>query len=152
MSARLTVRGILVDKAGKLFCVKLKGYGGKEARDFWCLPGGGIDPGEALVPALHREMVEETTVAPDVGELLYIQQFHDIDNGSEHFEFFFHIKNSGDYKDFDITKATHAAEEIADFGFVDPKTTYILPEFLTKEDIAAHIAAKAPTKIFSYLR
>jgi 8-oxo-dGTP diphosphatase len=31
------------------------------------LPGGGIDPGEAVIPALHREVIEETgwTIRPE---------------------------------------------------------------------------------------
>ena len=37
--------------------------------------GGGIDIGEAAIPALEREIFEETGVKPSVGSLLYLQQY-----------------------------------------------------------------------------
>lgn len=150
MKRKITARAVILDNDGKLFCVRLKGYGGKGERDFWCLPGGGMDQSEPIVQALHREMIEETGVVPEIGNLLYIQQY--VENpGEEQLEFLFHVKNTDDYKDIDISGASHSAEEIADFGFLDPKAENILPKFLTTEDIAAHIQSNAPTKIFNYL-
>lgn len=150
MKRKITARAIILDDDGKLFCVRLKGYGGKNERDFWCLPGGGMYPAEPIVQTLRREMIEETGIKAQVGNLLYIQQF--VENpGEEQLEFFFHVTNTDDYKDIDISGASHAEEEIAEYGFVDPKAGNILPEFLTTEDIAAHIASNSPTKIFNYL-
>jgi len=149
MNRRIAIRAIILDEDGKLFCVKLKAYGGKGPRDFWCLPGGGLDLGEGLQPALKREMLEETAVAAEVGQLLYIQQFSF--EGEEQLEFFFHVTNTDDYKNLDISVATHAEEEIAEFGFVDPKTTHILPEFLTTVDVADQIKNPQPPKVFNYL-
>lgn len=150
MKRKITARAIILDDDGKLFCVRLKGYGGKNERDFWCLPGGGMDQSEPITQALQREMIEETGVKPEIGELLYIQQY--VENpDEEQLEFFFHVSNANDYKGIDITGASHAEEEIAEYGFVDPNAGNILPEFLTTEDLAGHIRAKAPTKIFNYL-
>lgn len=149
MKRRVAVRAIIVDADNKLFCVKLKAYGGKAQNQYWCLPGGGIDDGEALHAALQREMLEETGVAAQVGSLLYVQQFSF--QGKEQLEFFFHVTNSADYQGIDLTAATHAEEEIAEFGFINPHTNNILPEFLTTEDVATHIASNTPTKLFSYL-
>lgn len=149
MGRKITARGVVLDDSGKLYCVRLKAYGGKDERAFWCTPGGGIDEGESLYDTLHREMVEETGVAPVIGNLLYVQQF--TFEGKEQLEFFFHIKNFEDYKNIDLSGASHAEEEIAEHGFVDPKTTHILPEFLTKEDIARQVNDKLPTKLFNYL-
>lgn len=151
MNIRIAVRAVILDDDGKLFCVRLKAYKDKTQpeNDYWCLPGGGIYENEALKTALHREMIEETAVAPEIGELLYVQQY--FDGKQQQIEFFFHVTNAHDYLDIDLAEATHAEEEIAEYGFVNPGTTYILPDFLTKENIAEHIASNSPAKIFSYL-
>lgn len=135
---------------GKLLCVKLKPYGGvsKFMAENWCTPGGGLDEGESLLAGIEREMVEETGVKPVVGALLYLQQFKFRDN--DYMEFFFHIKNSGDYLDIDLSKTTHGETEIESIGFVDPKTTPILPKFLMAEDITKQIATGTTPKIFAY--
>lgn len=148
MNRRLAVRAVIFND-DKLFCVKLKAYGGKDARAYWCLPGGGMDDSESLLNALEREMIEETGIKPTVGNLLYIQQFSFEDQ--KQFEFFFHVTNSQDYIHLDLSTASQAEEEIDTLDFVDPKTTYILPEFLTTENIAEQIEESLPTKVFNYL-
>lgn len=133
----------------KLLCVKLKSYPGAISGDYWCLPGGTLEEGETLIPALEREMVEETGIKPVVGELLYIQQFLEKSKNKEHLEFFFHVTNSGDYQTIDLAQTTHGAEEIEAIGFVDPKNAEILPKFLTTEPLSEHAKARAAVKIFT---
>ena len=145
LQRRVAVRGIILQD-GKLLCVKLKKYAGKATDDennYWCTPGGGVDTGEALAPALERELVEELGVAPVVGKLLYIQQF--IHKETEHLEFFFEVTNAADYTELDLAKTTHGAIEIAEAGFIDPQANVILPVFLTKRDLAADAANSAAT-------
>lgn len=131
-------------------CVRLKPY--KESlqthgNDYWCLPGGGLDEGEALLAGVEREMTEETGVRPVVGNLLFVQQFA---LGEQEFiEFFFHITNSEDYLQIDLAKTTHGEEEIEEISFVDPAMTHILPAFLTTENLEALAVGNKPTKIFS---
>ncbi|MFZ1324243.1 MAG: NUDIX hydrolase [Candidatus Saccharimonadales bacterium] len=150
MSRRITARGIIF-KDGKLFCVRLNGYRvpGGAATDYLCTPGGGLDDGEGLIKAIEREIVEETGIRPDVGNLLYIQQYPDGED-NEHLELFYHVTNANDYETVDLTQTTHGVEEIAEFGFVDPKTTHVLPKFLTETNIAEDIKA-ARTQTFTYL-
>lgn len=112
-------------------------------------PGGGIDQGESLETALDREMREETGIAPVIGNLLYIQQY--VSEGQEQLEFFFHVKNTEDYLQIDLSVASHAAIEIGDIEFIDPAMSDIMPVFLKTEDIARQISSSLPTKIFSYL-
>lgn len=136
MNRRITTRGIIY-KDGKIFAQRLK-RGAGEA-DFWCTPGGKLDPGEVFHDGLVREMIEETGVAPEVGALLYIQQFIE-DDGIESIDLFYHIKNADDYDtDLDLSTTSHGDAEIARYGFIDPQAEHILPKFLQETDIAEDI-------------
>jgi ADP-ribose pyrophosphatase YjhB (NUDIX family) len=146
MNRRVAVRGIIV-RDGKLLCARLKPYRHKDALDYWCTPGGGVDPGEPLVPALQREVFEETGTIPEVGSLLYVQQF--IHKDEEQLEFFFHITNARDFLNIDLSKTSHGQHEIEEIGFVDPRKHNVLPKFLSEESFAN--LTKQPTKIFNYL-
>ena len=72
MARRVAVRGIIFYR-GKLLCAQLKAYDGKPATDYWCVPGSAIDIGEAAIPALEREIFEETALKPVIGKLHYLQ-------------------------------------------------------------------------------
>ncbi len=45
-----------------------------QPRAVWDLPGGGVEPGEALHEALTREMFEETGLAVTVGEMVLLAE------------------------------------------------------------------------------
>lgn len=145
MNRRVAVRGIIVDD-GQLLCVKLKPYHGAQRSDFWCLPGGGVDSQEALVPALERELIEELGVAPVVGQLLFIQQFHD--EHTDHLEFFFDITNAADYIDLDLANTSHGHLEIESVDFLDASKHTVLPTFLQSVDFKDY--RKKPVEIVSY--
>jgi len=53
---RVGVYGLLVGADGRLLCVHQVGKDAEEMQ----LPGGGVDPGEQPLAALHREVREET--------------------------------------------------------------------------------------------
>ena len=148
MTERVNVRGIIL-KNGKLFAQQLTPDHNGIERDFWCTPGGGLNKGEPLVDGLNREMVEETGVIPDIGKLLFIQQFAD-ERGSL-LEFFFHIKNADDYETINLSSTSHGELEIKDFGFVDVTTHNVLPAFLQKIDIQDYITNDKPVYIYSEL-
>lgn len=138
---RVCVRGIIY-KNGKLFGQELKNKDGT-SRGFWCTPGGGLDPRESLIEGLRREIIEETGVIPDIGGLLFIQQFADTINRTSHgedeqLEFFFHIKNADDFESVD-ENASHFDEEIFNYGFINPATDNILPKFLRQINIEDYI-------------
>jgi ADP-ribose pyrophosphatase YjhB (NUDIX family) len=147
MKIRIAVRGIIVHD-GKLFCLRLKPYNRKTREYYWCTPGGGMDNGESILDALSREMIEETGIEPVIGNLLYIQQFKEKDTRNEQLELFFHITNSQDYLQIDLSLTTHGEEEIEEFAFVDPTKTQIKPTFLMSEKFEN--LGTQPTKFFSY--
>lgn len=139
MQRRVNVRGIIISDRGEIFCQKLTANTGK-GRNFWCTPGGGLEMGESLLDGLRREMIEETGVKPTIGKLLFIQQFTDTNPSSkygmtEQLEFFFSVTNWQDYQHIDLEQTSHGVEEVAECGFVDPKTTRILPSYLTEVDL-----------------
>lgn len=152
---RVNVRGIIVNDKGELFCQRLTARD-RDGRDFWCTPGGGLDMGESLLDGLRREMIEETGVAPEIGRLLFVQQFAEdgeqsADRPAEQLEFFFHITNWQDYQQIDLSATTHGELEVAACGFVDPKNTVILPSFLTETDVQRLIGEVAPVVLLSEL-
>ncbi len=135
---------------GKLLCVKHKNYNSKikPSASTWSMIGGGLEINESLADGVSRELVEETGVAPEIGKLLYIQQFSW--QGYEFLEFFFHIENPKDYISVDLNKTSHGLQEIEKIEFIDPKNSNILPRFLGEIDIAKDIS-EGVTKLANYL-
>jgi len=146
MDRRITTRGIIY-KNGKIFAQKLKR--GEGTTDYWCTPGGGLDPSESLHDGLVREMIEETGITPEIGKLLYVQQYRE-ENGREYLEFFYHITNVDDYETINLASTTHGEIEVAEYGFIDPTKENILPKFLQTADIAKDIEV-GQVQEFSYL-
>lgn len=56
---RLSIKGIIFNDAGEILFVKESG------RDWWDLPGGGMDHGEDIETAIAREMREEVNLTGD---------------------------------------------------------------------------------------
>ena len=134
-SRRICVRGVIVE-GGKIYAQKLK-RDDASSSNFWCTPGGGLDPMESLHDGLHREMVEETGVAPQIGRLLLVQQFAP-NEVSGHYpkellEFFFLIENASDYQDVNLSATSHGENEVAEHDFIDPTTENLLPSILTTQ-------------------
>lgn len=145
---RVNVRGIIY-KDGKLFCQQLKANNSNLTEAFWCTPGGGIDFGESLHEGLRREMLEETGVAPEIGQLLFVQQFHD--GKKEQLEFFFHVTNADDYATIDLAATSHGVEEVEICGFVDPTTSHVLPKFLHEIDLESYTSSPQSPLVLSEL-
>ncbi len=135
----------------KLLLVRLKPYKDnlKKDNDFWCLPGGKLEDNESLEDCLFREMVEETGVRPEIGHLIYIQQFS-ADN-KEYLEFFFYIINAKDYLNIDLTQTTHGHDEIEEIGFMQPTMVRVLPKFLATEPLAERVSILSPTRILTII-
>ena len=155
MRRRVNVRGIIVSDQGEIFCQRLTARN-SDGRNFWCTPGGGLEMGESLLDGLRREMIEETGVKPEIGKLLFIQQFAELGEQSAHgpneqLEFFFLITNWQDYQQINLEQTSHGVEEVAECGFVDPKTTRILPSYLTEVDLNWLVNESTDVQIMSEL-
>ena len=64
---RIRVAGILRQGETVLFVEHTKGN-----HSYWLLPGGGVEYGETLENALHREMLEECNLDVEVGPLVLV--------------------------------------------------------------------------------
>ncbi len=124
---RIAVRAVVVHQ-GQMLLVRLKKKNSNEPVDFWCTPGGGLDDNESLHAGLRRELVEELGVEPQIGKLLFVQQYRVGDK--EYLEFFFEVTNTSDYLHIDLAATTHGQQEICELGFRDPSSLRVLPEFL----------------------
>ena len=58
---RIRVSAILRWRGSMLLCRHEKGD-----KQYWLLPGGGVNSGESLVNALHRELAEELGIADEI--------------------------------------------------------------------------------------
>jgi ADP-ribose pyrophosphatase YjhB (NUDIX family) len=114
----------VIKLSDKIFLVQHTG------QDSWCLPGGKVEEGEALKPALERELMEELGVKAEIGKLVSVQQFKH--EGTYYApEFFFEVLNSNDFVGLDISGSSHGDIEIQGYGFKTPSETENLrPRFI----------------------
>lgn len=108
-------RGIILHE-GKLLSVKHA-----HDKSFCALPGGHLEWKENIKECLSRELMEELGVIPEIGRLLYVNNFMDGDI-RQSVEFFFEITNPQDYLNIDHLEKTHAFE-IAEVCWIDPAGT-----------------------------
>lgn len=150
METRRVATRAIIYKDGKLLCQQLTAGKTGKGRDYWCTPGGGLDIGESLEAGLHREMIEETGIAPKIGKLLFVQQFSE--NGKkEQMEFFFHVENPEDYHTIDLAATSHGLLEVERVAFIDPKIENVLPAFLRDIDIQSYIDDTQPVMVYNEL-
>jgi ADP-ribose pyrophosphatase YjhB (NUDIX family) len=65
---RPAVRAVVVDEADRVLLVRFE----FSERVVWATPGGGIEPGEDVLDALRRELLEECGLAdPEIGPALW---------------------------------------------------------------------------------
>jgi len=65
-SVRVRVALIIV-RENKVLLIKQR----KKSREYWLVPGGGVDFGETIEQSAKREFIEETGLDVDVKELLF---------------------------------------------------------------------------------
>lgn len=88
---RLTVRAAILQDDRLLM---VNAYPG-QISDLWCLPGGGVEPGQSLPQNLTREVAEETGLAVDIGAMILVNEFHDPVSGFHQVDLIFRARLAG---------------------------------------------------------
>lgn len=99
---KIKIRWVIRDHFWNIFLCQLRDLG------FYCLPWGTLEPWETRVECLWREIYEELWIQPDIGELMYVQEF--VRDGSTTIDFWYEIRNFEDFKNIDIASTTHGFE------------------------------------------
>lgn len=85
MRPRLAVRAAILNDNRLLL---VNAYPGQQS-NLWCLPGGGVEPGQSLPENLIREVAEETGLAIIVSAPILVNEFHDPERGFHQVEIIF---------------------------------------------------------------
>lgn len=88
---RLAVRAAIL-RDDRLLLVNA--YPGQQS-DLWCLPGGGVEPGQSLPENLIREVAEETGLAITVSAPILVNEFHDPERGFHQVDIIFRARLTG---------------------------------------------------------
>ncbi len=136
------VRGIILHES-KLLIVKHP-----HNMNFFALPGGHLEWKEDIKECLRREITEELGINPEIGRLLYVNNFMDGDD-KQSIEFFFEITNSELYKNIDNVERTHIYE-IAEVCWINPdKMVSLLPKRVLEDFKAGEILSDQVRYIYN---
>ncbi len=97
-----------------------------KSQDFLAFLGGHLEDNETPEICVKRELKEELGIDPEVGNLIYINQY--IDNDHDYLEFFFEIKNADEYLDLNNLNGK-SKDSITEIVWVSKNDTIkVLPE------------------------
>jgi 8-oxo-dGTP pyrophosphatase MutT (NUDIX family) len=83
---RRAARVVVLDPQDRLLLINGHDPGARHSRDWWEIPGGGIDPGETSLEAVRRELWEEAGISDaEIGPAVWTQTV-EFTFGGWHFE------------------------------------------------------------------
>lgn len=86
MENNIRVRiGVVLVKDGKILLIKQR----KDDKEYWLVPGGGIDYGEKIKDCAKREIKEETNLDIELKQFLFTYESINTDKGKHVLNFFF---------------------------------------------------------------
>lgn len=132
---RYTSRAVMRDSQGKFAVMLMKKY------RFYCLPGGGIDPGEDNISALRREILEETGCSCD-----YIKEIGIVEENRAHCNYtqissYYFVHTNGKIVETSLTENEKATKtEVLWKNFED--VYRLITEFLPKTEQQKFLRAR----------
>lgn len=81
---RLAVRAVLMHQNRLLL---VNAWRGRD--DLWCAPGGGVDPHASLPENLNREIMEETGLHVEIGDVCLVNEFNDVERDFHQVDVYF---------------------------------------------------------------
>ncbi len=75
---RISAKVICFNQEGKILLNKGKTL--YQDKEFWCVPGGGVEEGESIYQAAEREVLEESGYRVKVDKIVFIQDYEHSNN------------------------------------------------------------------------
>lgn len=127
------VRVILPDEEGRILMVCQR----HEDKDIWMVPGGAIENGEDAMAAAVREMLEETGLAVEIGDLIWHVEEVSETRGQRFVNFFLAKMISGEAvlgKDPEFPDDRQVLKDLRFFTMEEiRKLPFVYPQFLRDE-------------------
>lgn len=132
---RISLKAVIFNDAGEILVVK------ENDRDWWDIPGGGMDHGESIKEALARELYEEVLLVGDFGyEAILAEDPHYLsDNELYQMRLIFLVKPSS----FDFGPGIDAAE----VKFMDLETLKNSDDWKERKNYEYAVLAKERLKL-----
>jgi 8-oxo-dGTP diphosphatase len=85
MLLRVAAKAVIVNSEGRVLILREAGtYAEGTNTGKYHVPGGRLEPGEAFLDALHREIQEETGLeGVEVGEAIHVDEWRPVINGTQ---------------------------------------------------------------------
>jgi molecular chaperone GrpE len=129
----ITVKAVVVNDEGKVLVLKRPEHE-KSGAGKYDLPGGSIEQGEDIKPALTREITEETGLTAEIGPVIHVFDFEKGEGNEPHsttigkgIRFLAYYKNGEvkldekEHAQFEWLEINQAIEKFADKGFEKDK-------------------------------
>ena len=125
---RVSARGLIVTDKGLAVIFRRK-INEKGTKEYYVIPGGGINEGEDIVEGLKRELIEELNVEADVNDLAFTVET------DERIEYFYNCT----YKSGDFTLNGEEIERMSESNYYEP--TFISLDKLNEYDVMDEVKA-----------
>ncbi|GIH17084.1 NUDIX hydrolase [Rugosimonospora africana] len=138
--ARLSAGTLFLDDAGRVLMLH------PTYKDYWDIPGGFVEPGEAPSAACAREIREELGISPPVGPLLVVDWAPTENDGDK----VLYVFDGGSLSADDLRRIVFEDGEIDGYRYVEPSELESLaPARLVRRLHAAVIAKKSGRTIYT---